>query len=252
MEGDLTGRERATLPPDAATVLVVGRNDLMRRGLSSIAERGGFRVLAECATPKVALELLGGTGAHVAVLDADAGEASADYLGELAEACPLLVLVPDGDMDAVLGALQAGARACASRSSPADVLLAEIHVAAYGETVIPRSLAQQLLRSLETESGNGHDPSSPAHHPTIRERLTSRELEVLELVAHGWDNARIGAVLFISPRTVKNHIASILEKLGLENRVQAAVCAVRSGLVDGGELEPATAAGSVPAPNHVV
>jgi DNA-binding NarL/FixJ family response regulator len=215
-------------------VLVIGRNDLMRRGLSSIAERGGFEVLAECTTPMAALDVLSRTGADVAVLDADPGDPSPANISALAEACPLLVLVPDGDMAAVLEALQAGAGGCVSRSSPADVLLAEIHVAAHGETVIPRSLAQDLLRSLESEplEGDGADPGG--HRPSIRDRLTARELEVLALVARGWDNAHIGSALFISPRTVKNHIASILEKLGLENRVQAAVCAVRSGLADGG------------------
>jgi DNA-binding NarL/FixJ family response regulator len=63
---------------------------------------------------------------------------------------------------------------------------------------------------------------------------------VLELVARGWDNSHIGSVLFISPRTVKNHIASILVKLGVQNRVQAAVCAVRHGLVDSGNGQAET------------
>ena len=56
----------------------------------------------------------------------------------------------------------------------------------------------------------------------------------MELISEGWNNARIGATLFISPRTVKNHVASILEKLELDNRIQAAVCAVRVGLAGDG------------------
>ena len=188
--------------------------------------------------------------ADVACSTSDSDDVDADHLAALAAACPLLVLVPDGDMRAALGALQAGARGCVSQSSPADVLLAEMQVAAHGETVIPRPLAQQLLRSIDTESGEGGEPAASAYDPTIRDRLTSRELEVLGLVARGWDNAHIGAVLFISPRTVKNHIASILEKLGLENRVQAAVCAVRSGIADGNGAG-AAAADPAPISHHV-
>ena len=149
----------------AVTVLVVGRNDLMRRGLSSIAERGGLRVVAECPTPGAGLEALKRVRADVVVLDAETEDASVSNLAALAAACPLLVLVPDGDMTAALGALQAGARGCVSRSSPGDVLLAEIYVAAYGETVIPRSMAQELLRSIDAESRRRPRRSGLASHP---------------------------------------------------------------------------------------
>jgi DNA-binding NarL/FixJ family response regulator len=63
-------------------------------------------------------------------------------------------------------------------------------------------------------------------------RLTQRELEVLRLLARGWDNTRIGETLYLSRGTIKHHIASILVKLNVENRIQAAVQAVRSGLLD--------------------
>ena len=65
----------------------------------------------------------------------------------------------------------------------------------------------------------------------VQASLTDRELEVLKLLSSGMDNAEIGRTLFISPSTVKNHISSILLKLQIENRIQAAVYAVRSGLV---------------------
>ena len=66
---------------------------------------------------------------------------------------------------------------------------------------------------------------------TIRTELSDRELEVLRLIAIGKDNAEIARELFISPKTVKNHISNILMKLQIENRIQAAVYAVRSGIV---------------------
>ena len=66
---------------------------------------------------------------------------------------------------------------------------------------------------------------------TIRAELSDRELEVLKLIANGKDNAQIARELYISPKTVKNHISNILMKLQIENRIQAAVYAVRSGIV---------------------
>jgi DNA-binding NarL/FixJ family response regulator len=125
--------------------------------------------------------------------------------------------------------------------------------------VISRAMVQELLRSIRSihsDPGAARDGAGSDRSRTIRDRLTSREIEVLELVAKGWDNAHIGAALYISPRTVKNHIASILEKLELENRIQAAVCAVRSGLIDGNGADthhgPAELAPSVPTSHHVV
>jgi DNA-binding NarL/FixJ family response regulator len=217
-----------TLKRRSPAVLVVGRNDLMRRGLSSIAERGGFGVVGECVTAGAAVHLLGTTAVDLALLDVDS--AVIDEVARLARACPLLVLGPDGDKAAVRAVLGAGARGCVPRSTPADVLISEMHIAAHGETIVPESLAVELVSLIPSVAVNG----TAADTTPVGERLTARERQVLELVARGWDNAHIGSVLFISPRTVKNHIASILEKLGLENRVQAAVCAVRHGLVDSG------------------
>jgi DNA-binding NarL/FixJ family response regulator len=105
--------------------------------------------------------------------------------------------------------------------------------------VIASSTAQELLRTFP--DGTAGDGATARLHRKVHDRLTSREIEVLELISKGWNNARIGAALFISPRTVKNHVASILEKLELENRIQAAVCAVRVDLAgdgNGGAVSP--------------
>jgi NarL family two-component system response regulator LiaR len=73
--------------------------------------------------------------------------------------------------------------------------------------------------------------ASPAAEQAIRAELSEREIEVLKLIANGKDNSQIAADLHISPKTVKNHISNILMKLQIENRIQAAVYAVRSGIV---------------------
>ena len=71
---------------------------------------------------------------------------------------------------------------------------------------------------------------SPRDAETIRSELSDREIQVLKLIANGKDNAQIAADLHISPKTVKNHISNILMKLQIDNRIQAAVYAVRSGI----------------------
>ena len=94
-----------------------------------------------------------------------------------------------------------------------------------GESLISPHIASKVLqrvRGVERRAGGAE---------TIRPELSDREIEVLKLIANGKDNAEIAGELHISPKTVKNHISNILMKLQIENRIQAAVYAVRSGIV---------------------
>jgi DNA-binding NarL/FixJ family response regulator len=100
-----------------------------------------------------------------------------------------------------------------------------ITAAAGGESLISPQIAAKVLRRLRAQS------SSVDAAETIRAELSDREIEVLKLIANGKDNAQIARELFISPKTVKNHISNILMKLQIDNRIQAAVYAVRSGIV---------------------
>jgi DNA-binding NarL/FixJ family response regulator len=207
-------------------IIVVGQNELIRRGICSVAEHGGLEIAAEAASPAEALTLLRSNPTDAVVLDYEAEHTRDPAISDLAGACPLLVLVSDPDAPTALAALFAGARGCVSRSSSAEVLIAQIMVAVHGEIVVAPAMADHLIRTAHAEDAVT-DTAGMIHR-----QLTPREVQVLRLVANGWDNATIGATLFISPRTVKNHIASILEKLGLENRIQAAVWAVRGNVVD--------------------
>jgi DNA-binding NarL/FixJ family response regulator len=102
--------------------------------------------------------------------------------------------------------------------------MAGIRAASVGESLISPHIASKVLqriRAASVESGSA----------VARPELSERETEVLRLIANGKDNAEIAQELHISPKTVKNHISNILMKLQIENRIQAAVYAVRSGLV---------------------
>jgi DNA-binding NarL/FixJ family response regulator len=100
-----------------------------------------------------------------------------------------------------------------------------ISAAAIGESLISPTIAGKVLERVRSSS------TAPDAAETIRAELSEREIEVLKLIANGKDNSQIAADLHISPKTVKNHISNILMKLQIGNRIQAAVYAVRSGIV---------------------
>jgi DNA-binding NarL/FixJ family response regulator len=124
-----------------------------------------------------------------------------------------------------MDAIMAGACGYLLKDATIDELLAGISAAAEGESLVSPAIATKVLQRLRATS------TSPREAETIRAELSERELQVLKLIANGKDNAMIAGELHISPKTVKNHISNILMKLQIDNRIQAAVYAVRSGLV---------------------
>ena len=133
--------------------------------------------------------------------------------------------ISDQDAD-VMDAILAGACGYLLKDSSIDDLMAGIRAAAaIGESLISPHIAAKVLQRVRATS------TQPEIAETIRAELSDREIEVLKLIANGKDNAMIAGELHISPKTVKNHISNILMKLQIENRIQAAVYAVRSGIV---------------------
>ena len=107
-------------------------------------------------------------------------------------------------------------------------LVGGVQAAAAGDSMISPRIAARLVARLRDAAPVA---LTPAVNSLGEADLTERELEILRLVARGKENSAIAEELFISPKTVKNHVASILGKLHIENRIQAAVVAVRAGLV---------------------
>jgi DNA-binding NarL/FixJ family response regulator len=146
-------------------------------------------------------------------------------LSGLAPLSRVVVLTISDDDDDVMNAVMAGACGYLLKDSSIQDLIGGIRAAAAGESLISPQIAAKVLQRLRAQSKD--DDAAE----TIRAELSDRELEVLKLIANGKDNAQIAKELFISPKTVKNHISNILMKLQIENRIQAAVYAVRSGIV---------------------
>jgi DNA-binding NarL/FixJ family response regulator len=214
---------------DEVRVLVVDDHDLFRTGLKTLLEEQGINVVGEAPNGQTAIRLASELAPDVVIMDLNMpGLTGVETTRKLAGIAPLtrvVVLTISADDDDVMDAVMAGACGYLLKDSSIEELKIGIRAAASGESLISPQIAAKVLRRLRAQS------SSVDAAETIRAELSDREIEVLKLIANGKDNAQIARELFISPKTVKNHISNILMKLQIENRIQAAVYAVRSGIV---------------------
>jgi DNA-binding NarL/FixJ family response regulator len=216
--------------PGGTRVLIVDDHDLFRTGLRSLLEEQGLEV-ADAASGESALARLRSFRPDVVVMDVNmpgmSGIVATRRLLEQSPATSVLMLTVTSADDRVLEAVRAGASGYLLKDAELDEIVAGISAAAAGRTAIDPQVAATLVAHARQTA-----PTAPEESPTPLPRLSVRERDVLVLLAEGCDNAEIARRLFVSPSTVKNHVSRLLEKLGVENRVQAAVYATRHGLVD--------------------
>jgi DNA-binding NarL/FixJ family response regulator len=210
-------------------VLLVDDHDLFRTGLRTLLEEQGVDIVGEAQTGTEALVAVREVAPDVIVMDLNMpGISGVEAIRQMTMIAPLtrvLVLtISDEDAD-VLEAILAGACGYLLKDASIHELMSGIRAAAAGESLVSPAIAAKVLRHVRATS------SSLREAEAIRSELSDREIQVLKLIANGKDNAQIAADLHISPKTVKNHISNILMKLQIDNRIQAAVYAVRSGLV---------------------
>ena len=210
-------------------MLIVDDHDLFRTGLRNLLEEQGVEVVGEAASGAEAVQLVRELAPDVVVMDLNMpGMGGIDATRHITSIAPLarvvMLTISDQDSD-VMDAIFAGACGYLLKDSSIQDLMAGIQAASRGESLISPAIAAKLLQRVRATS------TQPEIARAIKAELSERELEVLKLIANGKDNAVIAAELHISPKTVKNHISNILMKLQIDNRIQAAVYAVRSGLV---------------------
>lgn len=214
-------------------VLVVDDHPLFRAGLSGLlATVEDVDVVDAVGDGESAVRRSLELGPDVVLMDLNlpglSGVAVIERLAKLAPASRVLVLTR-AEHDQVVAAIVAGASGYILKTSKPEVILAAVVATAAGEAVLSSQIAGRLLERIREQnipvvSGGEHDAA------TIRAALTPRELQIFARLASGETNGDIGRELALSRNTVANHIASILAKLQLENRIQAAVRAVRSGI----------------------
>jgi two-component system nitrate/nitrite response regulator NarL len=220
------GDRAATESTATVRVLVVDGRTFSRIGLTSLLRGAGFAVVGEAGDAMAAAAIGRRVSPDVALMDVDLlGTSGAEAVRLMRASSPRsrVVAMVAAEHDDVVATLAVGALGCIVRDCSTHELVIAIRAAARGESVVSPPLMSRLVDRLWRE---------PARAPRGLPQLSPREIEVLDLLARGWENARIAATLYVSLGTVKHHISNILSKLGVDNRIQAAVRAVQDGLLD--------------------
>ncbi|HEU5353593.1 MAG TPA: response regulator transcription factor [Actinocrinis sp.] len=217
-------------------VLIADDQTLVRSGLRAIIEsEPGMEVVGEAGDGAEAVEAVRRLRPDVALMDIrmprlDGVAATRALLRAAAPGRTRILILTTFNLDEyVTEALRAGASGFLLKEATGDQLVEAVRVVASGEAMLAPSVTRQLLERMAQDSASGADDGHQ-----IRNLLSARELDVLRLVARGLSNAEIGETLHLAETTVKSHVQSMLAKLGVRDRLQAAVAAYDSGLVKPG------------------
>lgn len=211
-------------------ILIADDHNLFRKGLRQILElEPGFTVVGEAGSGDEAYEKTLSLRPDVICLDVSMPGGGLETCARIKQAVPavgVVILTMHEDQEYLMRALKSGANSYLVKDVESSVLNEAIRAAQMGRPYLHPKLAGLALMEM-ARSGEKPAAAKQAHDPG----LTDRELEVLRLVGQGASNREIATKLFISEKTAKNHLTHIFEKLGVTDRTQAALYAVRNGLV---------------------
>lgn len=213
----------------ALRILLVDDHTLFRRGLASLlVTQPDFVVVGEAADGLEAIGQLSALRPQVVLLDISMPRCGGlEALGLIRQQAPrtqvIMLTASDDDRD-LLVAIYGGAAGYLLKDIEPEVLFAMLRAVRRGEVALTGAMAARVVRGFRLHGGQMAQP--PAIEP-----LSAREMEVLGALATGASNSEIAAILIISTNTVKLHVGNILRKLGLQNRIQAAVYAAQHGMV---------------------
>jgi DNA-binding NarL/FixJ family response regulator len=218
-------------------ILLVDDQALVRAGFRMILDaEPEMEVVGEASDGREAVDQVRLLRPDVVLMDIrmpelDGLEAARRILSSNGTDAPKILMLTTFDLDEyVYEALRAGASGFLLKDTPPEQLVGAIQVIAQGEALLSPSITRRVI----SEFVKGAGPKPQAQFPRLDD-LTARELEVLRAIARGLSNAEIAKELFVSETTVKTHVARILMKLGLRDRVQAVVLAYEAGVVQPGD-----------------
>jgi NarL family two-component system response regulator LiaR len=211
---------------DLIQILIADDHEIVRQGLKTlISTCPDMKVVGEAANGIEAVDKARQLQPDVILLDMLMPHKNGlEAIAEIKEDNPaarILVLTSFAEDEQILSAIKSGAMGYLLKDSSPQELLLAIQAVYRGESSLHPSVARRLVNEF----------SRPPSDQTLRNPLTEREIEVLKLVAEGLSNQEISDILHVSERTVGKHVGSILDKLQLPNRTQAALYALRQGLV---------------------
>jgi DNA-binding NarL/FixJ family response regulator len=214
-------------PPHPLRVVLADDHHFFRQGLRETLMTNGLAVVGEASDGESAVALARELTPEVVVLDLRMpGSSGIEAVHRIAASgVQVIVLTVSAEPQDALAALAQGACGYLLKDTSVEELVASIRLAAGGHAVLSREIVRALAAAARAGGGGA---GRTAHDGEV---LTGRELDVIRLIAEGADNATIGLELSISPHTVKRHVTSVFDKLGVQSRVQVAVYAVRAGLV---------------------
>ncbi len=210
---------RPTGPAKTLRLLIVDDHEVVRQGLVALLDRrDGFQVVAEAATVAEAIERARRFEPDIVVMDVrlpdgSGIEACREIRAEL-PATRVVMLTSYPDEEAVLSAIVAGAAGYLLKQVRARDLVAALETVGRGESLLDPAVTEKVLERVRRIATGGHTDELAL--------LTSQEQKILMLVAEGKTNKEIATDVFLSDKTVKNYVSSILSKLNLERRAQAA------------------------------
>jgi DNA-binding NarL/FixJ family response regulator len=212
-------------PSERIRVLIADDHPVYRDGLRLLVDRAAdLELIGEVETGTEAVAMAAVERPRIVLMDIRMPEMSGiEATRRIVEADPnvaVLVLTMSEDDNSLVAAMRAGARGYIPKDADAEELLRAIRAAAVGEAIFGASIATRLVSYFDD------DARASAAFPD----LTERELDILELIAQGRSNAEIGQRLGIASKTVRNHVANVLNKLEVADRSQAIVRAREAGL----------------------
>ena len=215
-----------TQPAAPLRIFLLDDHELVRRGIADLlTSTGGFEIVGEAGTAEEARNRILAVRPDVAILDGRLPDGSGiDVCRDVRSALPdtyCLILTSYDDDDAVLASVLAGASGYVLKEVRGSGLIDAIRQVAMGRSLIDPAVVSKVMAHLQAGSGKQDRLAG----------LTEREREVLDLVADGLTNRQIGERLFLSEKTVKNYVSSLLGKLGVADRTHAAVVALQRGIV---------------------
>ncbi|RME50032.1 MAG: DNA-binding response regulator [Caldilineae bacterium] len=210
------------------TILIADDHPMVREGLRSMLTAPDMRIVGEAGSGQEALEKVKALSPDVVLMDIRMpdmdGIAALQAINQARLASRVIMVTTYRSTAYLLRALSAGAAGFVLKDIPRDDLLATVRAVAGGASRVDRAFLQSVLRDLE-------EPSPPATDSELLEPLTPREMDVLRLLVEGMTNQAIAQALVLSPGTVKSYVQTLFQKLNVSDRTQAAVKAIRLGLV---------------------
>lgn len=226
--------------PMKTNIVIIDDHQLFREGVKRILDfEASFDVVAEGDDGSDAVNLVENYHPDVVIMDINMPnvngiEATQQLIQQYPETKVIILSIHD-DENYVQHALKTGAQGYLLKEMDADALIEAVRVVADGGSYLHPKVTHNLVKEYRRLVSDENANQDTIHAPEIRRPLhllTRRECEVLQLLADGQSNRAIGETLYISEKTVKNHVSNILQKMNVNDRTQAVVSAIKNGWVE--------------------